>query len=118
MTNNSITVGNMTGNIQQGSPGASQSFEFKLNVEAARTALHAFETELSKIVIDDRTRLDELAADVATIKAQLSKSSPSLTILQEAGKSLRKITESVVAGVVTSPVLKAVVALGTAFGLD
>ena len=115
MTNNSITVGNMTGNIQQGSPGASQSFEFKLNVEAARTALHAFETELSKIVIDDRTRLDELAADVATIKAQLSKSSP---ILQEAGKSLRKITESVVAGVVTSPVLKAVVALGTALGLD
>jgi hypothetical protein len=118
MTNNSITVGNMTGNIQQGSPGASQSFEFKLNVEGARTALHAFETELSKIVIDDRTRLDELAADVATIKAQLSKSSPSLTILQEAGKSLRKITERVVAGVVTSPVLKAVVALGTALGLD
>jgi hypothetical protein len=108
----------MTGNIQQGSPGASQSFEFKLNVEGARTALHAFETELSKVVIDDRTRLDELAADVATIKAQLSKSSPSLTILQEAGKSLRKITERVVAGVVTSPVLKAVVALGTALGLD
>ena len=41
MTNNSITVGNMTGNIQQGSPGASQSFEFKLNVLSPRTHVHA-----------------------------------------------------------------------------
>jgi hypothetical protein len=118
MTDNSVTVGNMMGNIQQGSPGATQTFEFKLNIEAAQTALQSFESELSKIAIDDDRAMQELAADVATIKAQLSKPSPSVAILHEAGKSVRNVVEGIVAGVLTSPLLMAAAALGKAIGLN
>lgn len=47
---NSINIGNMTGStIQQGSPNASQSVQFTLNVETARTALTNFETAISEV---------------------------------------------------------------------
>jgi hypothetical protein len=117
LTDNSLKVGTMTGNIQQNSPGATQTFEFKLNIEAAQTALQTFESELSKSEIDDRARR-ELAAEIATIKAQLSKPSLSVSTLHEAGKSVRNVVEGVVTGVLTSPLLKAAIALGKALGLN
>ena len=117
MTDNSITVGNMTGNIQQNSPGATQTFESKMNIAAAQAALQTFESELSKIEVDDRARQD-LAADIATIKAQLSKPSPSASILREAAKTVRSVSEGIVAGVLTSPLMQAAIALGTALGLN
>jgi hypothetical protein len=117
ISTSSITVGTMTGNIQQGSPGATQTFELKVNIEAAQAALRIFEAELNKCEVDDRAR-QELAADIATIKAQLSKRSPSVSILHEAGKSVRSVVEGVVTGVLTSPLLKAAIALGTALGLN
>jgi hypothetical protein len=116
MTSNSINVGNMTGNIQQGSPGATQTFELKANIGTAQAALQAFEAELNKSEIDDRAR-QELAADIATIKAQLSKPSPSVSILHEAGKSVRNVVEGVVAGALTSPLLHTAIALGLTLGL-
>ena len=102
VTKNTINVNNMAGNIQQNSPGATQTFEFKLNVAAAHAALQTFKSELSKNEIDDRVRQD-LAADIATIKAQLSKPSPSVPILHETGKSVRNVVEGAVAGVLTHP---------------
>lgn len=115
MTDNSIKVGSMVGNIAQHSPGANQTVEFKLNIDAAQTALQRFEFELSKREIDDRATQD-LAVDIATIKAQLSKPSPSVSILREAAKSVRSITEGIVAGVLTSPLMQAAVALGITLG--
>jgi hypothetical protein len=47
VANNSITVGNMTGNIAQGSPGANQAFN--LNIEAAEKALATFEAALASV---------------------------------------------------------------------
>jgi hypothetical protein len=112
---NSINIGTMTGSvIQQGSPGATQTVN--LNIEGALAALHTFESELSKVQIDGRT-MNDLAADIATIKAQLSKPSPSVGILQEAGKSLRNVVESIAAGVLTSEVVAAAIALANALGL-
>ena len=105
----------MVGNIQHSSPGASQSFQ--LNVETIHTALQNFEEELKKLAIEDRVKLNELAAEVTTIKAQLTKASPSLLIMREAAKSVRSITEGVVADAMTSPILAAAIALGTALGL-
>jgi hypothetical protein len=115
MSGNSITVGNMTGNIQQNSPGGTQTFEFKLNIEAAQTALQTYESELNKIEVDDRARRD-LVADIATIKAQLCKPSPSASILRETARSVRNVTEGIVGGLLTSPVMQAAIALGTALG--
>jgi hypothetical protein len=112
VANNSINIGTMSGGaIQQGSPGATQTVEFKLNVEVALAAVHTFESELSKVRIDDGA-VTELAADIATIKAQLSKPSPSIGILQEAGKSIRNIVEGIAGGILTSPVLTAAAELG------
>jgi hypothetical protein len=117
VANNSINIGTMSGGaIQQGSPGATQTVEFKLNVEVALAAVHTFESELSKVRIDDGA-MTELAADIATIKAQLSKPSPSIGILQEAGRSIRNIVEGIAAGILTSPVVTAAAALGAAIGL-
>jgi hypothetical protein len=48
MAHTSITIGTMTaGNIAQASPGAKQSVEFNLNIEATEKALTAFEAALA-----------------------------------------------------------------------
>jgi len=114
MTDNSVKVLGNTGNVQVYSPGASQSFS--LNIETAKTALDAFEVALKKIEIEN-SRLKDIEADVVAIRAQLSKSSPSLSILRELAQSLRKITENVVVGVITHPLAQAVTALGVSLGL-
>jgi hypothetical protein len=117
VTNNSINVGTMTGSvIQQGSPGASQSGDFKVNVEAVTAALHDFESELSKQTLDG-DKMAAIAADVATVKAQLTKPSPSMTILREAGKSIRNIVEGIAATLITPEFITVTAALGSALGV-
>jgi hypothetical protein len=106
----------MTGNIQQGSHGASQSGDFKISVETVTTALHKFESELSKQSLDD-DKMTAIAADVATIKAQLTKPSPSMTILRESGKSLRNIIEGIGAGMLTPEFITVTAALGSVLGV-
>jgi hypothetical protein len=116
VANNSISVGTMTGSvIQQGSPGASQSGDFKVNVEGVTTALHRFESELGKQSLDE-DKMTAVAADVATIKAQLTKPSPSMSILREAGKSLRNIIEGIGAGMLTPEFITVTAALGSVLG--
>ena len=89
MVDNSIKVGgNMTGNIQHSSPGGTQSF--RLNVESARNSLDALEAELAKIAINDHAQLKEIAGDVATMKGQLLKASPSLPICTKPASRFEK----------------------------
>jgi hypothetical protein len=114
VANNSINIGTMTGSaIQQGSPEARQAIDFKLDVERATASLQSFEHELSKAQVSAE-KLVEIAADIATIKAQLSKPSPSLAILREAGHSIRSVAEGIAAGVLTSPLVGAATALVSA----
>jgi hypothetical protein len=54
----------------------------------------------SELMIDDAAKRDALA-QVETIKAQLSVK-PNPTIIKEAGRSLRRITEGVIGGLVAS----------------
>jgi hypothetical protein len=117
VANNSITIGNMTGStIQQGSPGAKQSVQFTLNIEPARSALTAFESSIKGANLP-AIMLGELLADVHTIRAQLSKPSPTLSIVQEAGRSLRNVVEGVAAGILTPGVVAVAPALWSALGL-
>jgi hypothetical protein len=98
---NAITIGTMTGSvIQQGSPGATQRAELQLDIKTVTAAVGALESELSKVHLDENATA-ALAADIATIKAQLSKPSPSIRILQEAGKSIRNVTEGIAGGLLT-----------------
>jgi hypothetical protein len=114
---NAINIGAMTGStIQQGSPGANQAVQFLLHIEPARAALAAFETAIQGTSMAP-AMVDEIAADVQTIKAQLSKPAPSVSIIQEAGRSLRSVLEGVAGGLLTPAVMAAAPALWSALGL-
>jgi hypothetical protein len=52
-----------------------------------------------------------------TIRAQLTKATPSASIVREAGQSLRSISEGIIAGMLTSPVAAAAERLFRALGL-
>src|SRR5262249_6246003 len=107
----------MTGSaIQHGSPGATQSVQFNLKIDEAKSALAAFEAAMKTVQLS-KPQSDEVMAELNTISAQLSKPSPSLVILQEAGRSLRNIVEGVAAGLMTPSVLAVAPALWSALGL-
>ena len=112
-----INVGSMIGStIQQGSPAATQTTQITLKVDLARTALAELESALSNTNLSHTVR-DEMLADVRTIGAQLSKPTPSTSIVHEAGRSLRNVVEGVAAGALTQPFITAPTALWSALGL-
>jgi len=95
---NEITIQQMYGGaIQQASPGAEQSTTINVSVDDIKVALADFEAAL-KASDTSGAKFAEMTADIDTIKAQLSKESPSPAIVQEAGRSLRSVAEGVVAG--------------------
>jgi hypothetical protein len=53
----------------------------------------------------------EIMADIDTIRAQLAKPSPNITIVQEAGKSVRNVLEGIAAGLLTPSISAAAFAL-------
>ncbi|MGB6446410.1 MAG: hypothetical protein WBF47_14700 [Xanthobacteraceae bacterium] len=93
-----------------------QNVKFALQVDEAKAAVAKFEAVLSQAAIPADAQA-EIAADLQTIKAQLLKPSPSLSILREVGKSARNILEGLAAGIPTPGVLAAGPALWTATGL-
>jgi hypothetical protein len=114
---NAINIGSMTNSaIQQGSPGAKQTVGFTLNIASASTALTSFESAIGSVDLPPKT-VDEVKADVETIRAQLAKTSPSRLIIQEAGKSLRNIVEGIAGGMLTPTVTAAAMALWSALGI-
>jgi hypothetical protein len=114
---NSITVGTMIGSsIAQASPAAKQTVEFTLNIETATTALTSFESAIAGAGLPQKT-VDELMADVHTIRAQLQKPSPSRLIINEAGKSLRNVVEGITGGMLTPAAMTAAAALWSVLGL-
>lgn len=118
LTNNSISIGQMTGAIQQGSNNATQRTEVQqeLSVETISTALSSLESALAQSQID-QAKLDELSADISTVRSQLSKPTPSKVILLEAGKSLRNVVEGIGGGLLTPTVSTAASAVWKALGL-
>jgi hypothetical protein len=116
--NNLITIGTMTNStIQQGSPGATQKVDFKIEIHRVESALQELEAAIKDTQIP-KAKIDEVMADVRTIQAQLKKSDPSKPILQEAGASLSNVLEGVAAGLLTPGVSAAVVTLSSALGLS
>jgi len=88
---NEIKIDKMIGSvIQQGTRGSNQTVSITINFAEVRSALATLEKTLS-----DHPAPQEVAAEiepeVQTIKAQLSKPTPSVTILREAGSTLRSI---------------------------
>ena len=115
---NTINIGSMTGSaIQQGSPNATQTVQFTLSIEATKNALAAFETAIQGANLSEENVRAELMADINTIRAQLSKPSPNLTIIQEAGKSARNVVEGIVGALLTPSISAAASLLWSSIGL-
>lgn len=115
VTSNSIQIETMIGGgIQQGTRGSSQ-FIAHVDAPTALRAIEGLEVELSQA--SSTPTIVELRADLATIKAQLSKSSPSPTILTEAAKSFRNVAEGIVAGAMTNRTMQLATDLLRALGL-
>lgn len=103
MTNN-IEIGVMTGGgVQQGNAASTQQVESATSVDvpSVRATLQAFETDIDNAQVPTNIK-GEIKAELATIRAQLEKATPSSSILREAGASLRNIVEGAVGSAVSS----------------
>lgn len=113
---NAIHVGSMIGStIQQGSPNSNQNAQISIGDVGA--SLAEIERLIEQATIEDADRRT-LAADIATIRAQLEKPAPSRSIIAEAGASIRSIVENLVASAILSPqATQAAIAFGRAIGM-
>lgn len=112
---NSVVIRDSPGSsVQQSSPGAFQANT--VEVAAVGAALSQVEKE---VPWDDlpATAAEEVRADLETIKAQLRKPKPSVSIMREAGATARSILENVVAGAMTPSAIAATVSLWRFLGL-
>jgi hypothetical protein len=95
--NNYVSIGSMVNSsIQQGSPGAKQTFENK--VKEASPDIKAFIVELKKAI--DKLNLtievqNEMMAEIQTVETQSNSPKPKPTIIQESLKSIKTILEGV-----------------------
>jgi len=98
--------GNVTNSpIQSGSPGAQQEVTIgDLDLGAIRNFLHELETRAPDIGLP-ATEGQELAAEIATIKAQVESPKPKKQIIRESLQSVRSILEGAGGGVVATGLL-------------
>jgi hypothetical protein len=114
---NTINVESMIGStIQQGSSRATQTVQFTLNIGATGAALSAFEAAIQGVDLSENVRA-EIMADIDTIRTQLAKPSPNITIVHEAGKSVRNVLEGIAAGLLTPSISAAALTLWSTIGL-
>jgi hypothetical protein len=115
--NNNIYIGVMSGGLlQQGTRHSHQSASNSFDREGAQAALTSF-TEALKTLSLPADKLTDLQANLDTVRAQLAKPAPSLSIIQEAGRSVRNLIEGVMAGMLTGPAMTYAQYLIRALGL-
>jgi hypothetical protein len=115
VTSNTINAESINGPIQQGSHGSIQQVSQNIELGALPTAVATFEATLSEC--PPSAMVNDLRADIATLKSQLTKAQPNKGILQEVGKSIRSITEGITAGAMTPAAVGAAVALARLLGV-
>ena len=117
LATHNIHVQSMVGGaIQQGTTGSTQNVSTTINLGDVRAAFAQLNDALKSAELP--TPADsEMRADLDTIKAQLNKEAPSTTILQEAGRSLRTISEGLAANVLALPSAAGLEALLKALGV-
>lgn len=114
-TTSSIVIENSPGSsVLQSSPGAIQSNTVEIG--AISTALSQAEAELPWRELPSEL-VEELRADLETIKSQLRKPKPSVAIMREAGSTARSLLEGVAAGALTPPAVAALLLLWRSLGL-
>lgn len=105
---NIVNVTNMVGSqIQQAGHGANQKATLTENdLEAVLRFIKEVEDATQELVLDDEL-LQDLTADIATVKAQAGSRRPKTAIVVEALRSIRAILENAGGAVVASQLLSA-----------
>lgn len=102
VTYNSITIGNMhNSQIQQNSDNSNQYYESPKFKEDLEKFVSEVRDQIDKLNANDESK-QSLIADLDTIKAQLSSSSPKKMILRECLLSAKNILEGAAGGVLTN----------------
>jgi hypothetical protein len=113
---NAINVNSMINSaILQGSAGATQRHDVTISVDEAKAAIEAIEAHSGKLGLP-ADKLSDLQSDIATIRSQLAKATPSHLIVGEAARSIRNVAEGAIGGMLTPTMTTALVALGKATG--
>lgn len=102
--------------IQLGNPSKPLCVQFTLHIKEAHDALSRFEEAIQRanwpgVVVD------QFMGDMDTLHTELSNPSPSPTILQDAGRSMRKTLDVVTARIEVPNIIAAAKALWAAIGL-
>jgi hypothetical protein len=100
----------------QGNPSTRLCVQFTLHVEEARDALARFEEAMQQANWPGAV-VDQFMGDIDILHGELSEPSPSPTIVQGAGKSMRHTLDVVTARIEVPNVIAAAQALWLAIGL-
>lgn len=101
--------------VQANSPGASAHVNIK--IEEVGSALADLDVVLAAASIGHRHRL-EIDAEIATIRAELTKPSPSAIVIKESGRTLRAVLDNLAASAVQPFVWQGGRMLWQALGLE
>jgi hypothetical protein len=114
VTHNTVNVhGSTVGSIQQAGEGATQTATVQFNAGAVQTALDEFVAALDSSGIPNEIRSAAMI-EVETIRPQLKKPTPNVSIVREGLHTLRNIVEGVAAGLLATKLAALLLAAGIA----
>ena len=114
VTNNTVNLhSSNVGSIQQAGEGATQSATVHFKVGEVQTALDEFVAALDVSGISDEVRSAAMI-EIETIRPQLKKPKPNVSIVHEGLLTLRNIVEGVAAGLLTTKLTALLLAAGIA----
>ena len=91
------------------------SVNMAIKIEEANAAIEDLETRLNELRVPVE-KLSDIRSDIATIKAQLAKSTPSHSIVREATHSIRNAVHEVAGEMISPAATAAITALGKVTG--
>ena len=114
VTYNTVNVhGSTVGSIQQAGEGATQTATVYLNVGAVQAALDEFVAALDASGVPVEIR-NTAMIEVETIRPQLKKPTPNVSIVREGLHTLRNVVEGVAAGLLATKLAALLLAAGIA----
>ncbi|WP_066812712.1 hypothetical protein [Sphingomonas asaccharolytica] len=116
VTNNVVRAHIISGVVQQGGDGATQTAWADLDLGKIADATAALKAEIAQAGDEQSDDLRQIASDVATIEAQIAAPKPRTSAVREAGASIRHVAEQAIGGALSPGIITAALALGALTG--
>jgi len=116
VTNNVVNAHIISGVVQQGGDGATQTARADLDLGNIADATSALKAEIAQAGDMQSDELRQIASDIATIEAQIAAPKPRTSAVREAGASIRHIAEQAIGGALSPGIVAAALALGALTG--